>query len=63
MGAADLQQPGAQLGVRGERLDRCFDEGALGGAVAYGQGGEFIVVCYPAETADDVAERRARDQL
>ena len=50
MGAADLQQPSAQLGVRGERLDCRFDEGALGGAVTYGESGEFIIVCYPAET-------------
>jgi hypothetical protein len=35
VGAADLQQPGTQLGVRGERLDCGFHEGALGGAITW----------------------------
>src|SRR6266566_8082484 len=39
VGAADLQQPGAQLGIRGERLDCGYDQGALGGAVTYGKSG------------------------
>ena len=49
MGAADLQQPGAQFGAGRERLDRRHDEGALGGTVTYREGGKFVIVRRPAE--------------